>query len=334
MNITTQLEQRILILDGAMGTMIQRYDLSESDFRGDRFTQSVKDQKGNNDLLSLTRPEIILEIHEKYLEVGADIIETNTFSGTSIAQADYGLERVVYELNKVSAELARKAADKFTSLTPEKPRFVAGSIGPTNRTASLSPDVNRPGFRSISFDELTTAYSEQVRGLIDGGSDVLLIETVFDTLNAKAALFATLEVFDEKGVELPIMVSGTITDASGRTLSGQTAEAFLISLSHVPLLSIGLNCALGAKQLRPYVEILSKHSKVFTSAYPNAGLPNEFGEYDQGPQAMVKEVESYVNDGLVNILGGCCGTTPEHIKAMVELVEGKKPRSISKMEMV
>ena len=332
MNITTQLEQRILILDGAMGTMIQRYDLNEDDFRGKRFTESKKDLKGNNDLLSLTRPEIILEIHEKYLEAGADIIETNTFSGTSIAQADYGLEEVVYELNKVSAEIARKAADKYTSLTLDKPRFVAGSVGPTNRTASLSPDVNRPGFRSISFDDLVSAYAEQVRGLIDGGADLILIETVFDTLNAKAALFATLEVFDEKGKELPIMVSGTITDASGRTLSGQTAEAFLISLSHVPLLSIGLNCALGAKQLRPYIEILSKHSKVFTSAYPNAGLPNEFGEYDQGPQAMAKEVESYVNDGLVNILGGCCGTTPEHIKAMVELVEGKRPRSISKKE--
>jgi 5-methyltetrahydrofolate--homocysteine methyltransferase len=331
-NITTQLEQRILILDGAMGTMIQRYDLNEDDFRGKRFTESKKDLKGNNDLLSLTRPEIILEIHEKYLKAGADIIETNTFSGTSIAQADYGLEEVVYELNKVSAEIARKAADKYTSLTLDKPRFVAGSVGPTNRTASLSPDVNRPGFRSISFDDLVSAYAEQVRGLIDGGADLILIETVFDTLNAKAALFATLEVFDEKGKELPIMVSGTITDASGRTLSGQTAEAFLISLSHVPLLSIGLNCALGAKQLRPYIEILSKHSKVFTSAYPNAGLPNEFGEYDQGPQAMAKEVESYVNDGLVNILGGCCGTTPEHIKAMVELVEGKRPRSISKKE--
>ncbi|HAH50767.1 MAG TPA: 5-methyltetrahydrofolate--homocysteine methyltransferase [Balneola sp.] len=332
MNITTQLEQRILILDGAMGTMIQRYDLNEDDFRGKRFTESKKDLKGNNDLLSLTRPEIILEIHEKYLEAGADIIETNTFSGTSIAQADYGLEEVVYELNKVSAEIARKAADKYTSLTIDKPRFVAGSVGPTNRTASLSPDVNRPGFRSISFDDLVSAYAEQVRGLIDGGADLILVETVFDTLNAKAALFATLEVFDEKGKELPIMVSGTITDASGRTLSGQTAEAFLISLSHVPLLSIGLNCALGANQLRPYIEILSKHSKVFTSAYPNAGLPNEFGEYDQGPQAMAKEVESYVNDGLVNILGGCCGTTPEHIKAMVELVEGKRPRSISKKE--
>ncbi|HCT54121.1 MAG TPA: 5-methyltetrahydrofolate--homocysteine methyltransferase [Balneola sp.] len=315
-----------------MGTMIQRYDLNEDDFRGKRFTESKKDLKGNNDLLSLTRPEIILEIHEKYLEAGADIIETNTFSGTSIAQADYGLEEVVYELNKVSAEIARKAADKYTSLTLDKPRFVAGSVGPTNRTASLSPDVNRPGFRSISFDDLVSAYAEQVRGLIDGGADLILVETVFDTLNAKAALFATLEVFDEKGKELPIMVSGTITDASGRTLSGQTAEAFLISLSHVPLLSIGLNCALGAKQLRPYIEILSKHSKVFTSAYPNAGLPNEFGEYDQGPQAMAKEVESYVNDGLVNILGGCCGTTPEHIKAMVELVEGKRPRSISKKE--
>lgn len=315
-----------------MGTMIQRYDLSEEDFRGNLFTDSEIDLKGNNDLLSLTRPEIIQEIHEKYLEAGADIIETNTFSGTSIAQADYGLERVVYELNKVSAEIARKAADKFTNANPEKPRFVAGSIGPTNKTASLSPDVTRPGFRSISFDELADAYSEQVRGLIEGGVDLILIETVFDTLNAKAALYATMEVFDEKSKELPIMVSGTITDASGRTLSGQTAEAFLISLSHVPLLSIGLNCALGAKQLRPYIEILSDYSSTFTSAYPNAGLPNEFGEYDQDPKSMAKEVESYVNNGLINILGGCCGTTPEHIKAMVELVEGKNPRSVNKKE--
>lgn len=332
MSIQQQLEKRILILDGAMGTMIQRYDLNEDDFRGELFKDSEIDLKGNNDLLSLTRPEIIQEIHEKYLEVGADIIETNTFSGTSIAQADYGLERIVYELNKVSAEIARKAADKYTALTPDQPRFVAGSIGPTNRTASLSPDVNRPGFRAISFDELTEAYSEQVRGLVDGGADVILIETVFDTLNAKAALFATLEVFEEKGAEIPIMVSGTITDASGRTLSGQTVDAFLISLSHVPLLSIGLNCALGAKQLRPYVETLSEHSKAFISAYPNAGLPNEFGEYDQGPQAMAKEVESYVNDRLVNILGGCCGTTPEHIKAMAELVKDVEPRSLQKTE--
>ena len=332
MSIQQQLEKRILILDGAMGTMIQRYDLNEDDFRGELFKDSEIDLKGNNDLLSLTRPQIIQEIHEKYLEVGADIIETNTFSGTSIAQADYGLERIVYELNKVSAEIARKAADKYNSITPDKPRFVAGSIGPTNRTASLSPDVNRPGFRAISFDELTEAYSEQVRGLIDGGADVILIETVFDTLNAKAALFATLEVFEEKETEIPIMVSGTITDASGRTLSGQTVDAFLISLSHVPLLSIGLNCALGAKQLRPYVETLSEHSKAFISAYPNAGLPNEFGEYDQGPQAMAKEVESYVNDRLVNILGGCCGTTPEHIKAMAELVKDVEPRSLQKAE--
>ncbi len=331
-NIEEILKQRILVLDGAMGTMIQRHPLTEEDFRGERFKDHQHPLKGNNDLLSITRPDIIKDIHRLYFESGADIVETNTFSGTTIAQADYSLEDAVYDINFQSAKIAREVADQITASEPEKPRFVAGSIGPTNRTASISPDVNDPGYRNINFDKLVAAYVESTLALMEGGADLILIETVFDTLNAKAALFATLEVFDEKGKELPIMVSGTITDASGRTLSGQTAEAFLISLSHVPLLSIGLNCALGAKQLRPYIEILSKHSKVFTSAYPNAGLPNEFGEYDQGPQAMAKEVESYVNDGLVNILGGCCGTTPEHIKAMVELVEGKRPRSISKKE--
>ncbi|MEP1940665.1 MAG: homocysteine S-methyltransferase family protein [Balneola sp.] len=332
MNIQQHLEERILILDGAMGTMIQRYSLGESDFRGDSFTDSNIDVKGNNDLLSITRPDIIQEIHEQYLEAGADIIETNSFSGTSIAQADYELSNIAYELNKAAAEVARIAADIYSAKNPSRPRFVAGSMGPTNKTASLSPDVSSPGYRAITFDQLAEAYKEQARGLVDGGSDVLLIETVFDTLNAKAALFAILELFEETGQELPIMVSGTITDASGRTLSGQTVEAFLISLSHVPLLSIGLNCALGAKQLRTYVQSLSENSGCFVSAYPNAGLPNEFGEYDQGPKAMAEEVESYVEDGLVNILGGCCGTTPDHIREMAHLVEGKNPRFITQKE--
>ena len=332
MNIKEQLAQRILILDGAMGTMIQRYNLDEDDFRGDIFTESKIDLKGNNDLLSMTRPDIIQEIHEKYLEAGADIIETNSFSGTSIAQADYELSHIAYDLNKAAAEVARKAADIYTAKDPSKPRFVAGSMGPTNKTASLSPNVSSPGYRAITFDQLAEAYKEQARGLVDGGSDALLIETVFDTLNAKAALFAILELFEETGKELPIMVSGTITDASGRTLSGQTVEAFLISLSHIPLLSIGLNCALGARQLRTYVQSLSENSRCFVSAYPNAGLPNEFGEYDQGPKAMAEEVKSYVEDGLVNILGGCCGTTPEHIKEMADLVDGKSPRFIPQKE--
>lgn len=332
MTIQQQLEERILILDGAMGTMIQRFDLEEKDFRGDLFKDSQIDLKGNNDLLSLTRPDVIQDIHEQYLHAGADIIETNSFSGTSIAQADYELQHIAYDLNKASAEVAKKAAEKFTKKNPEKPRFVAGAMGPTNKTASLSPDVSSPGYRAITFDQLTEAYKEQARGLIDGGADVLLIETIFDTLNAKAALYAIQELYEERGNELPIMISGTITDASGRTLSGQTVEAFLISLSHVPLLSIGLNCALGAKQLRPYVQSLSENSKTYVSAYPNAGLPNEFGEYNQGPEAMANEVRSYIEDGLVNILGGCCGTTPDHIKAMAEAASGIKPRSIHKVE--
>ncbi len=329
-NIEKQLKERILILDGAMGTMIQRYNLTEEDFRGDRFRQTQKDLKGNNDLLSLTRPDVIHEIHEAYLEAGADIIETNTFSGTSIAQEDYGLEDVVYDLNKASAEIAKEAAVKYTKLDPKQPRFVAGAMGPTNKTASLSPDVSNPGYRAITFDQLATAYKEQARGLLDGGSDVLLIETIFDTLNAKAALFAVEELFDERGKRVPIMISGTITDASGRTLSGQTAEAFLISLSHVDLLSIGLNCALGASQLQPYLKTLAKYAPYYVSAYPNAGLPNEFGEYDQGPREMVKQVEAYLEEGIVNILGGCCGTTPEHIKAMAEAVKNYTPRKVEK----
>ncbi|MFN1833990.1 homocysteine S-methyltransferase family protein [Balneola sp. MJW-20] len=308
-----------------MGTMIQRYSLEESDFRGERFKDHDSDLKGNNDLLSLTRPDIIKEIHEAYLEVGADIIETNTFSGTSIAQADYGLESVVYDLNFESARIAKEAADTFTERDPDKPRFVAGSLGPTNKTASISPDVTDPAFREVSFDDLVKAYREQAEGLLDGGVDLLLVETIFDTLNAKAALFALQELIEEREENVPIMVSGTITDASGRTLSGQTVEAFLISLSHAPILSIGLNCALGASQLKPYLKRLSNISPFFISAYPNAGLPNEFGEYDQSPEMMAEEVESYLKEGLVNVLGGCCGTTPDHIKKMVELSERYEP---------
>ncbi|MEQ9308936.1 MAG: homocysteine S-methyltransferase family protein [Balneolaceae bacterium] len=329
MDIRKQLENRVLVLDGAMGTMIQRHKLSEEDFRGDRFSDSKVDLKGNNDLLSITQPQIIQEIHEQYLEAGADIVETNTFSGTTIAQADYELEDAVYDINFESAKLARLACDIYTKKNPEKPRFVAGAMGPTNRTASMSPNVSDPGFRAITFDELATAYKEQAKGLMDGGSDLLLIETVFDTLNAKAAIFGVLELYEETGKELPIMISGTITDASGRTLSGQTVEAFLISLSHAPLLSIGLNCALGAEQLKPYLKTLSKYSPHFISAYPNAGLPNEFGEYDQGPDEMAKQVKSFLEDKMVNILGGCCGTTPEHIKKMAELAIQYSPRKIN-----
>jgi 5-methyltetrahydrofolate--homocysteine methyltransferase len=305
---------RILVLDGAMGTMIQRHKLTEADFRGDRFTDHPVPLQGNNDLLSLTRPDIIREIHDAYFEAGADIAETNTFSSTSIAQADYQLESLAYELNKVSAEIAKASAEAWTAKTPDKPRFVAGSVGPTNKTASISPDVNDPAYRAITFDELVAAYSEQIVGLIDGGVDLLLIETVFDTLNAKAALYAAREVMKAKHTELPIMVSGTITDASGRTLSGQTAEAFLISVSHEPLFSIGFNCALGAEQLLPYVDVLSRHSNCLVSAHPNAGLPNEMGAYDQTPEQMAAQVGDFIDRGIVNIIGGCCGTTPEHIR--------------------
>ncbi len=322
-------EQKILILDGAMGTMIQRHKLEEKDFRTPELKDHPKSLKGNNDLLSLSRPEIIRDIHRAYFEAGADIVETNTFSSTSVAQADYGLEHLVYELNVRSAQLAKEAAQEFS--TADRPRFAAGSIGPTNRTASLSPDVNRPGFRAITFQELVDAYSEQVHGLIDGGADILLVETVFDTLNAKAALFAIQQVFDEKGTELPIMVSGTITDASGRTLSGQTAHAFLISLSHVPLFSIGLNCALGADQLMPYIDTLSQHAEVRISAHPNAGLPNEMGDYDQDSEEFAQLLRAYFDRNLVNIAGGCCGTTPDHIRVMTQVAAEFSPRSISKV---
>jgi 5-methyltetrahydrofolate--homocysteine methyltransferase len=329
MKIEDILKERILVIDGAMGTMIQRHTLEEADFRGERFKNHSFPLKGNNDILSLTRPDIIKDIHRQYLEAGADILETNTFSGTTIAQADYHLEDAVYDINYQSARLAREVADEFTRKEPHKPRFVAGAMGPTNKTASLSPDVNNPGFRAITFDELAKAFKEQARGLIDGGVDLLLLETIIDTPNVKAALFAIQELFEEIGKELPIMVSGTITDASGRTLSGQTTDAFLISVSHVPLLSIGLNCALGASALRPYLQVLNEKSSFFVSAYPNAGLPNEFGHYDQTPEEMADQVEEYLKEGLVNIVGGCCGTTPEHIKKIAAVAKNYKPREVS-----
>jgi 5-methyltetrahydrofolate--homocysteine methyltransferase len=318
------LRERILILDGAMGTMIQRHDLTEFDFREGYFENHHKSLKGNNDLLSLTRPEIIKEIHRQYFLAGADIIETNTFSGTTIAQADYELESAVYEINYQSAKIAKEVANEFT----DKPRFVAGSIGPTNRTASISPDVNDPGFRGVSFDQLVLAYSGQINALMDGGVDILLVETVFDTLNAKAALYAIDEVFEERSEKIPIMVSGTITDQSGRTLTGQTTEAFLISLSHMPLLSIGLNCALGASLMRPYLQILNSKAPFAVSAHPNAGLPNEFGTYDETPEMMAAQIETFLEEGLVNIIGGCCGTTPEHIAAIASLAKNYKPRFV------
>ncbi len=323
------LSERILVLDGAMGTMLQRYKFEEEDYRGERFKNWEHPLKGNNDLLSLTQPQAIEEVHRKYLDAGADIIETNTFSGTTIAMADYHMEDLVYELNFESAKIARKVCDEFTEKNPDKPRFVAGSIGPTNKTASLSPDVNDPGFRAITFDELRIAYKQQAEALLDGGSDILLVETIFDTLNAKAALFAIDEIQEERNIQIPIMVSGTITDASGRTLSGQTAEAFLISISHLNLLSVGFNCALGAEQLTPYLETLSNNSNFYISAYPNAGLPNAFGQYDESPEFMAEQIKTYVEKGLINIIGGCCGTTPPHIKAIADLVKNYEPRKIN-----
>ena len=321
-NIESLLEDHILVLDGAMGTMIQRHNFEEFDFREGAFEEHHKPLKGNNDLLSITRPETIKDIHRAYFDAGADIVETNTFSGTSVAQADYDLEYAVFDINYQSARIAKEVANEYS----DKSRFVAGSIGPTNRTASISPDVNDPGYRAITFDALKVAYKEQVIALIDGGVDLLLVETVFDTLNAKAALFSIQEVFGEKGITLPIMVSGTITDQSGRTLTGQTTEAFLISLSHIPLLSIGLNCALGANMMRPYLQILNKKSTFPVSAHPNAGLPNEFGEYEESPEIMREQIRVFLEEGLVNIIGGCCGTTPEHIQEIAEMVQQYKPR--------
>ena len=324
------LMNRILVLDGAMGTMIQRYTLTEEDFRGEQFKNHTCDLKGNNDLLSITRPDIVKAIHKEYLDAGADIIETNTFSGTSIAQADYSLESSVYELNFKSAKIAKDVA--IACSTSDKPRFVAGAIGPTNRTASISPDVDNPAFRHITFDQLKEAYTEQVNALIDGGVDLLLVETVFDTLNCKAALFAIEDVFESNGKRIPIMVSGTITDESGRTLSGQTAEAFLNSISHIPLLSVGFNCALGTKAMRPYVRELAKKAPFFVSAYPNAGLPNEMGEYDESPEAMGDQLEDFMQNALVNIVGGCCGTTPEHIADFVRIAKKYKAREIPELK--
>lgn len=332
------IQNRILILDGAMGTMIQRYKLDEEDFRTPELANHPKSLKGNNDLLSLSRPDIIRQIHREYLEAGADIIETNTFSGTTIAQADYELSHLAYAINFESAKLAREVADEFSAKEPNKPRFVAGAIGPTNRTASLSPDVNDPGYRAITFDQLAEAYAEQVNGLLDGGSDIILVETIFDTLNAKAALYAIQEVYEKRNIPLdpkdggiPIMISGTITDASGRTLSGQTTEAFLISVSHVPLLSVGLNCALGAKELRPYLKVLAQNAPFYVSAYPNAGLPNEFGAYDQGANEMADQVRDFLKEGMLNILGGCCGTTPEHIRALADMAAQFQPRKFEEV---
>ena len=320
--------ERILIIDGAMGTMIQCYKLDEAGYRGKRFKDWKQDVKGNNDLLVLTQPDIIEAIHEEYLAAGADLLETNTFNAQRISMADYGMEEFSYEMNVAAAKIARLAADKWTKKTPEKPRFVAGAVGPTNRTASISPDVNDPAFRNVDFDQLREAYKEQVRGLIEGGADIILIETIFDTLNAKAAGVATLEVFEEKGVELPIMISGTITDRSGRTLSGQTPEAFWYSMRHLRPFSVGLNCALGAELMRPYLAELAAHADTRVSAYPNAGLPNEMGEYDETPDDMACQIEPWAKDGILNIVGGCCGSTPDHIGHIAEHVKKYSPRKI------
>ncbi|MDA8957127.1 homocysteine S-methyltransferase family protein [bacterium] len=329
-NIHKVLQERILVLDGAMGTMLQAYKFTEEAFRGERFKDYPSPLQGNNDLLSITQPEAIKTIHGKYFEAGADIIETNTFSGTSIAMADYQMEDLVYELNYQSAKIAKEVANEYTLKQPDKPRFVAGAIGPTNRTASMSPDVNDPGYRAVTFNELRIAYKEQVQALIEGGVDILLVETVFDTLNAKAALFAIEEVKEEKNIDIPIMLSGTITDASGRTLSGQTAEAFLISVSHIPLLSIGFNCALGANLLQPHLEAIANKTNFAVSAHPNAGLPNAFGEYDETPEEMGAQIEEYLKKNLINIIGGCCGTGPEHIRVIANLSAKYEPRDLLK----
>lgn len=320
-------KEKILVLDGAMGTMIQRHTLEEADFRGERFKNHTSLVKGNNDLLCLTRPDIIEDIHFQYFEAGADIVETNTFNAQLISLADYDMSELAYEINVEAVHCAAKARERYyAKYGRDKQKFIAGAIGPTNKTASLSPDVNDPGFRGVTFDELVIAYKEQAAGLLEGGVDAFLVETIFDTLNAKAAFFAIQELMDEKNVQLPIMASGTITDASGRTLSGQTASAFNISLSHVPLLSIGFNCALGASQLKPYVQILSDESPCLVSAYPNAGLPNAMGHYDQSPEEMAELIKEYLERSVVNIVGGCCGTTPDHIKAIANVAKTYSPR--------
>ena len=325
------LARRILVLDGAMGTMIQRHELQEADYRGERFADAAHDQRGNNDLLTLVRPDIIRDIHAAYLDAGADLVETNTFNSTSISLADYGLQALVRELNREGAALARAACDAAEARTPGQPRFVVGVLGPTSRTASLSPDVNRPGFRAVSFDELAEAYREAAGGLIEGGADILMVETIFDTLNAKAALFAIDDAFETAGGRLPVMISGTITDASGRTLSGQTAEAFWYSLRHARPLAIGLNCALGAKELRQHVDVLSQVADTRVSAHPNAGLPNAFGGYDETPADMARDLREFAQGGLLNLVGGCCGTTPEHIAAIAEAVRGLPPRAVPEL---
>jgi len=337
------LSKRILVLDGAMGTMVQSYRLAEEDYRGERFAcgfdrqheptrdasvQPGGDLKGNNDLLTLTRPDVISAIHTAYLDAGADLVETNTFNATSVSQADYELEHLVYELNREGARLAREACDAATAKTPDKPRFVVGVLGPTSRTASISPDVNDPGFRNTSFDELRDTYREAAEGLVDGGADAIMVETIFDTLNAKAALYAVDEMFEARGARLPVMISGTITDLSGRTLSGQTAEAFYASMAHARPLSIGLNCALGAAELRPYVDVLSTVAECCVSTHPNAGLPNAFGEYDETPEQMAATIGEFARSGLVNLVGGCCGTTPAHIRAIAEAVRVVVPRAL------
>jgi 5-methyltetrahydrofolate--homocysteine methyltransferase len=333
MDIKAQLEKRILVIDGAMGTMIQRHKLEEADYRGQQFKDWHTDVKGNNDLLSITRPDIIIGIHKEYLQAGADIIETNTFSSTSIAQADYDMQALAYDLNVAAAKCARTAADAYS--TPDKPRYVAGAIGPLNKTLSLSPDVNNPGYRAVTFDEVVAAYTEQIKGLVDGGVDLILIETIFDTLNAKAAIYATKQYFRSiKKAELPIMISGTITDASGRTLSGQTLEAFYISVSHAKPLSIGLNCALGAQEMRSHIEELSEIAGCYVSSYPNAGLPNAMGEYDEQPEQTAHFLEEWANNGWVNIVGGCCGTTPDHIRHIAEHVKKISPRKLPVEETV
>ncbi len=326
--IYQEIQKRILVLDGAMGTMLQQYKFTEEDFRGERFKDYASPLQGNNDLLSITQPEAVKEVHRKYFLAGADIVETNTFSGTTIAMADYQMEDLVYELNYQSAKIAKEVAQEITTKEPHKPRFVAGSIGPTNRTASMSPDVNDPGYRAVTFNDLRIAYKQQTEALLDGGVDLLLVETVFDTLNAKAALFAIEEVKDERKIDIPIMVSGTITDASGRTLSGQTAEAFLISVSHIPLLSVGFNCALGANLLQPHLESIASKTDFAISAHPNAGLPNAFGEYDETPEEMAAQIEEYLKKNLINIIGGCCGTTPNHITAIANVAAKYEPRSM------
>jgi len=323
------LQERIMVLDGAMGTSIQTYKLEEEDFRKGHFEDHPSPLKGNNDLLSITRPDVIEEIHDSYFAIGADFASTNAFSGTTIAQADYHLEDAVYEINFQSAQCARRSADRWTEKTPNQPRYVVGCLGPTNRTASISPEVNDPGKRLVTFDELVNAYRQAADALIDGGSDIIMIETVFDTLNAKAALFAVMQMKEARQLDTPVMVSGTITDASGRTLSGQTAEAFWVSLMHGELLSIGLNCALGAADMLPHIKLLDKNATCMISAHPNAGLPNEFGEYDQSPAEMAEQVRPFLSEGHVNVIGGCCGTTPAHIEALKKLADEYSPRPLS-----